>query len=134
MSERLLGAIVGMHGDDSGLILPPSVSPYQIVLIPIISKDNADVINKEIIKISERINKTGIRTHIDKRDIRPGQKYFDWEIKGVPLRLDFGARDMEANTIMCSSRTGGKVSIDLDYMRLLLELWVTNIDEAEFNV
>ena len=114
MSERLLGAIVGMHGDDAGLILPPSVSPYQIVLVPIISKDNSEKINNAVIAINERLKKSGYRTHIDNRNIRPGQKYFDWEIKGVPIRLDFGARDMESNTIMCSSRIGGKISINLD--------------------
>ena len=129
MSERLLGAIIGMHGDDSGLILPPSVSPYQIVLIPIISKDNGEIINNEVIKISQRLNKIGIRTHVDVRNIRPGQKYFDWEIKGVPLRLDFGARDMEANTIMCSSRTGGKISIGLDNLEAEVVLLLDAIHE-----
>ena len=129
MSERLLGAIIGMHGDDSGLVLPPSVSPYQIVLIPIISKDNSEVVNNAIKKISERLKKIGLRTYIDDRNIRPGQKYFDWEIKGVPLRLDFGARDLASNSIMCSSRTGDKVSINLDELENEVETKLEVIHE-----
>ncbi len=129
MSERLLGAIVGMHGDDSGLILPPSVSPYQIVLVPIISKDNSEKINNAVNEINERLKKSGFRTHIDNRDIRPGQKYFDWEIKGVPLRLDFGGRDLESNTIMCSSRTGGKISINLNDLEIEIENKINEIHE-----
>ena len=116
MSERLLGAIVGMHGDDAGLILPPSVSPYQIVLIPIISKNNSEIIEKKLNEISERLKNIGYRTHIDNRNIRAGQKYFDWEIKGVPIRLDFGQRDLDSNKIMCTSRIGGKESINLDFL------------------
>ncbi|MAK05335.1 MAG: proline--tRNA ligase [Euryarchaeota archaeon] len=114
MSERLLGAIVGMHGDDNGLILPPAVSPFQIVLIPIISKNNSEIILKELDLISEKLKKLGYRTHIDNRNIRPGQKYYDWELKGVPIRLDFGQRDFDSNNIMCTSRIGGKEQINLD--------------------
>tara|TARA_B100000131_G_C18094381_1_gene603429 strand:+ start:61 stop:1584 length:1524 start_codon:yes stop_codon:yes gene_type:complete len=114
MSERLLGAIVGMHGDDNGLILPPAVSPFQIVLIPIISKNNSEIILKELDLISEKLKKLGYRTHIDNRNIRPGQKYYDWELKGVPIRLDFGQRDFDSNKIMCTSRIGGKEQINLD--------------------
>ncbi len=114
MSERLLGAIIGVHGDDSGLVLPHEVSPYQIVLVPIISKDNSEIILSEIYKISENLRSLGYRTHIDDRKIRPGQKYFDWEIKGVPLRLDFGGRDLESRSIMCTSRLGDRVIIELE--------------------
>jgi len=114
MSERLLGAIVGMHGDDSGLILPPSVSPYQVVLIPIISKNNSEIIETKLTEISQRLKDCGYRTHIDNRNIRAGQKYFDWEIKGVPIRLDFGQRDLDSNKIMCTSRIGNKESINLE--------------------
>ena len=124
MSERLLGAIVGMHGDDSGLILPPSVSPYQVVLIPIISKNNSEIIETKLNEISQRLKDCGYRTHIDNRNIRAGQKYFDWEIKGVPIRLDFGQRDLDSNKIMCTSRIGNKESINLeDLEEELIKKW-----------
>ena len=129
MSERLLGAIVGMHGDDNGLILPPAVSPFQIVLIPIISKNNSEIILKELNLISEKLKKLGYRTHIDNRNIRPGQKYYDWELKGVPIRLDFGQRDFDSNKIMCTSRIGGKEQINLDNLEEEISTKLNQIQE-----
>ena len=129
MSERLLGAIVGMHGDDNGLILPPAVSPFQIVLIPIISKNNSEIILKELDLISEKLKKLGYRTHIDNRNIRPGQKYYDWELKGVPIRLDFGQRDFDSNKIMCTSRIGGKEQINLDNLEEEISTKLNQIQE-----
>ena len=129
MSERLLGAIVGMHGDDNGLILPPAVSPFQIVLIPIISKNNSEIILKELELISEKLKQLGYRTHIDNRNIRPGQKYFDWELKGVPIRLDFGQRDFDSNNIMCTSRIGGKEQINLDNLEEEISTKLNQIQE-----
>ena len=113
MSERLLGAIIGMHGDDSGLVLPPTISPFQVVIVPILSKDSAEEVTAACHDLRARLLSAGIRTHLDDRDIRPGQKYYDWEIKGVPLRLEFGARDLAQNSVMCASRTGGKSPISL---------------------
>ena len=86
MSERLLGSLVGMHGDDKGLIMPPAVAPYQVVLLPIASHVRDDVI-PEIHKIRDTLNDAGLRTFVDDRDVRPGVKHYDWEIKGVPIRL-----------------------------------------------
>ena len=110
MSERLLGAIVASHGDDKGLVMPPPVAPVQVVVIPIISKgDSSDVIS-ESDRITSELKSAGIRVRLDSRDIRPGQKYYDWEIKGVPLRIEIGPRDLANNSIMCVRRTGGKKS------------------------
>ena len=110
MSERLLGAIVAGHGDDKGLVMPPSVAPIQVVVIPIMSKgDSSDVIS-ESERITNELKSNGIRARLDSRDIRPGQKYYDWEIKGVPLRIEIGPRDLANNSVMCARRTGGKES------------------------
>ena len=114
MSERLLGAIVGMHGDDNGLIMPPAIAPFQVVICPMIRKNSeVDTISKseEIAKI---LRFAGLRVKVDSRDIHAGQKYFDWEIKGVPLRLDIGPRDIENNTAFAARRTGGKEPLSLD--------------------
>ncbi len=98
MSERLLGAIVGMHGDDDGLIMPPAIAPFQIVICPMIRKNSeVDTISKSE-EIASILRNHGFRVKVDSRDIHPGQKYYDWEIKGVPLRLDIGPRDIENNT------------------------------------
>ena len=90
--------------------MPPSVAPIQVVVIPIISKgDSSDVIS-ESERITNELKSSGIRARLDSRDIRPGQKYYDWEIKGVPLRIEIGPRDLASNSVMCARRTGGKKS------------------------
>ena len=113
MSERLLGAVVGMHGDDNGLIMPPAIAPHQVVICPMIRK-NSDVDTvakaKEVAAI---LKASGLRVKVDSRDIHAGQKYFDWEIKGVPLRLDIGPRDIENDSAFAARRTGGKEPLPL---------------------
>ena len=114
MSERLLGAIVGMHGDDDGLIMPPAIAPFQIVICPMIRKNSeVDTISKSE-EIARILRSHGFRVKVDSRDIHPGQKYYDWEIKGVPLRLDIGPRDIENNTAFAAKRTGGKEPLSMD--------------------
>ena len=113
MSERLLGAIVGMHGDDNGLIMPPAIAPYQVVICPMIRKNSeVDTIAKSE-EVAAILKSAGLRVKVDKRDIHAGQKYFDWEIKGVPLRLDIGPRDIENNSAFAARRTGGKEPLPL---------------------
>ena len=114
MSERLLGAVVGMHGDDNGLIMPPAIAPHQVVICPMIRKNSeVDTVAKAE-EIAAKLRKSGLRVKVDSRDIHAGQKYFDWEIKGVPLRLDIGPRDMENNTAFAARRTGGKEPLSMD--------------------
>ena len=113
MSERLLGAIVASHGDDKGLIMPPSVAPIQVVVIPIISKGASSDVTSESERITNELKSNGIRASLDSRDLRPGQKYYDWEIKGVPLRIEIGPRDIANNSVMCVRRTGGKESYSM---------------------
>ena len=114
MSERLMGAIVGMHGDDNGLILPPAIAPYQVVICPMVRKNSeVDVLGKAN-EVALVLKESGLRVKVDSRDIHAGQKYFDWEIKGVPLRLDIGPRDIENNTAFAVRRTGGKEPLPLD--------------------
>jgi prolyl-tRNA synthetase len=114
MSERLLGAVVGMHGDDNGLIMPPAIAPHQIVICPMIKK-NSDVDTVGTAnQIAETLRESGLRVKVDSRDIRAGQKYYDWEIKGVPLRLDIGPRDISQGTVFAAKRTGGKEPLPMD--------------------
>ena len=115
MSERLLGAMIGVHGDDKGLILPPPVAPFQVVVIPIIAKGNADAVKLEAEMIKLKLEGSGIRVKLDDRDERPGSKFFDWEIRGVPLRLELGMRDIENKVVTFARRdTGEKGTIALD--------------------
>lgn len=113
MSERLLGAIVGMHGDDNGLIMPPAIAPHQVVICPMIRKNSeVDTIAKAN-EVAAILKASGLRVKVDSRDIHAGQKYFDWEIKGVPLRLDIGPRDIENDCAFAARRTGGKEPLPL---------------------
>ena len=131
MSERLLGAIVATHGDDKGLIMPPSVAPVQVVVIPILSKDNSEEIMATVSKMVNDLKSEKIRVKLDDRDIRPGQKYYDWEIKGVPIRIELGPRDLKSNSFMCVKRTGEKSSHSLDN---LLESVRKELDSVSKNM
>ncbi len=114
MSERLLGAVVGMHGDDSGLIMPPAIAPWQVVICPMIRK-NSEVDTIAIShEVADTLRNAGLRVHVDSRDLHPGQKYYDWEIKGVPLRLDIGPRDVAQGNAFATKRTGGKEPLSID--------------------
>ncbi len=113
MSERLLGAVVGMHGDDKGLILPPSIAPIQAVVFPIAAHADSKV-EPAAKALAERLSAAGIRVELDTRDVRPGVKHYDWEIKGVPIRIELGPRDLSAGQFVLTLRTGSKSEISID--------------------
>lgn len=108
MSERLLGAVIGVHADDSGLVMPPDIATFQTVIIPIFSKNNAEIVSAEAEKLAADLSAAGIRVKLDDRDARPGSKYYDWEIKGVPLRLELGGRDIENGVVTYARRDNGE--------------------------
>lgn len=110
MSERLLGAVVGMHGDDKGLILPPAIAPIQVVVMPIAAHADSNV-EPAAQALAERLSASGIRVELDTRDVRPGVKHYDWEIKGVPIRIELGPRDLSAGKFVLTVRTGSKSEI-----------------------
>ena len=111
MSERLVGAIVAVHGDDNGLVLPPEVATTQVVIIPVLAKGETEKIAKAARDLHEEIKAAGIRVHIDERNVRPGVKYFDWELKGVPLRLELGMKDMDKGKVTFVRRDTGEKSL-----------------------
>jgi prolyl-tRNA synthetase len=97
-STRLLGGLIMTHGDDSGLMLPPRVAPYQVVIVPIPPRkgDWAEAILPKAREVLARLRDAGVRAHLDDRDQhQPGFKYADWEMRGVPLRLEIGPKDVE---------------------------------------
>jgi len=115
MSERILGAVIGVHGDDKGLILPPAVAPLQVVIIPIIFKGKESIVLESCQQLKKRLQAKNLRVHVDDRDWTPGNKYYDWELKGVPLRVDIGPRDIEKQQIVIIPRdTGEKEFVSLD--------------------
>jgi prolyl-tRNA synthetase len=99
ISTRLIGALIMAHGDDRGLRIPPAVAAEQIVVVPIYKGDDRDVILATATELVARLRAAGLRTVLDDRDERPGFKFADWELKGAPLRLDLGKRDLEAGNV-----------------------------------
>jgi prolyl-tRNA synthetase len=113
ISERCIAALIGMHGDDKGLVLPPVAAPVQVVIVPItIGKRHEDVMAAAI-KLRDTLILSGFRVKLDTRDIRPGAKYYWWELRGVPLRLELGPRDLDAGKVIAVRRTGEKTPLNL---------------------
>lgn len=113
VSTRLIGAIIMVHGDDNGLVLPPYVAPTQIVIVPI-QQAKAGIMDK-CQEIKKRLEAIGLRVKLDDSDRTPGWKFAEYEMKGVPLRIELGPRDLEKNMMMICKRNDGKkelVSID----------------------
>ena len=111
MSERLLGAIVGIHGDERGLIIPPEIAPIQVVIVPIVMKEKEEII-EEARKIRDEL-KSRYKVHVDDRDnYTPGYKFYYWEMKGVPLRLEIGPRDIQKKQVILVRRdTREKIAV-----------------------
>lgn len=113
VSTRLIGAIIMVHGDDNGLVLPPYVAPTQVVIVPI-QQAKAGIMDK-CQEIKKRLEAIGLRVKLDDSDRTPGWKFAEYEMKGVPLRIELGPRDLEKNMMMICKRNDGKkelVSID----------------------
>ena len=113
MSSRLIAAMIFTHGDDKGLILPPEVAPVQVVIVPIPGENTN--INSFCARVMDMLKNSGIRASLDDRDnYTPGFKYNDWEMKGVPLRIEIGSRETENSYVTIVPRhTGKRSKIDL---------------------
>ena len=114
VSTRLVGGVIMTHGDEKGLRLPPKIAPYQLVLVPIFkSDDDKETIKKFVTPILDELKKEQIRIHEDWRKESPGFKFNEWEMKGVPLRLEIGLRDIQKGKLTIARRDSDqKVEID----------------------
>ncbi len=115
-STRLIGGLVMTHGDDKGLVLPPRLAPTQVVIVPI-WKSEAD--KTAVLQVSDRVREVlrecGFRVEVDDREgMKPGAKYYAWELRGVPVRLEIGPRDVSEGQAVLARRTGGKVPVRMD--------------------
>ncbi|MCA0455803.1 MAG: proline--tRNA ligase [Chloroflexi bacterium] len=106
LSTRMIGAIVMAHGDDKGLRLPPKVAPIQVVLVPIFKNDDEKApVMEAVARLSKELLDANIRIHVDKREgMSPGFKYNDWEMRGVPVRMEIGPKDVQNNTVALARR------------------------------
>lgn len=115
LSDRVIASVIGIHGDETGLRLPPKVSPNQVTIIPILFKKGKEEVLTKCSEIKTILENAGLRVNIDDRDIRPGKKFHDWELKGTPLKLELGPRDLENNITVAMRRDEGKkIEIALD--------------------
>jgi len=104
VSTRLVGGIIMTHGDDSGLVLPPRVAPYQVVIVPI-GRDNwRETVLPRAEELRRELAAAGIRVTLDDRDERPGWKFSEWELRGVPVRLEIGPKDIEKASVVLARR------------------------------
>ena len=101
----MIGGVIMTHGDDKGLVLPPALAPYQVVIVPIGRGEQAEAMSSAATDLAIRLERAGIRTHVDDRpQLSPGFKFNDWEMRGVPVRLELGPRDLAAGTALMSRR------------------------------
>lgn len=117
VSTRLIGAVIMVHADDDGLVLPPAIAATQVVITPFFVKDpeKQAAVLEAAAALKDRLTAAGIRVHLDDRvGLKPGVKFFEWEQRGVPLRLELGPRDLEQGLALGKLRTGGdKFSVPL---------------------
>ncbi len=138
VSTRLIGAIIMVHGDDNGLVLPPKIAPSQLVIVPIATKKEG--VLEKAQELYDRLKASGLRVLKDFTDQTPGWKFAEYEMKGVPLRLEIGPRDIENNNCVLVRRDNGeKVIVSLDNLesevsKLLEDIQLSLLKKAEKNM
>ncbi|NGQ96564.1 proline--tRNA ligase [Brevibacillus sp. SYP-B805] len=114
-STRLIGSMIMVHGDDRGLALPPRVAPTQVVMIPVGPPKLRDKVMEKFDPLHDALKAAGVRVRADLREETPGWKFNEWEMRGVPIRLEIGPRDVDNNQVVLARRdTGEKVTVPLD--------------------
>ncbi len=105
VSTRLIGGLIMAHGDDKGLVLPPKLAPHQVVIIPIgVTPEEVEASQSKAQEIADQLKEEGVRVKVDSRDLRPGPKFFEWEKKGVPVRIEIGPKDLANSSVMTVRR------------------------------
>ena len=130
VSTRLIGALIMAHGDDVGIVCPPRLAPTQVVIVPIYKSDTE---RQAVLQVSDgvaqELRDAGLRVEVDAREgMKPGAKYYEWEGRGVPLRLEIGPKDVAKGQVFSARRTGGKAPIPL---RGLSEAVRITLDEIQ---
>ena len=135
ISTRLIGGVILAHGDKNGLRIPPKIAPIQTVLIPIFrSEDQKDEIKTYVNPIEEELKSIGVRYFIDWSDSSPGFKFNEWELKGVPVRIEIGPRDVESKKIVMARRDNGeKFSISKNELGIKIKTTLEEIQNNLFN-
>ncbi len=129
VSTRLMGALIMAHGDDNGLVIPPRLAPYPVVIVPIYKNaEELEKISDKVVQIQKMLKAHGIMSRFDDRDThKPGWKFAEYELKGVPLRIAIGPRDLENETIEIARRD----TLEKKSMKISLDLGQRIVDELE---
>ena len=131
VTTRLIGAVIMVHGDDEGLVLPPHLAPIQVVAIPI-QNQREEVIN-HLPKIEEVLKKTNLRYKIDNSTRRPGWKFSEYEMKGIPVRLEFGPRDIENGVVVLAKRnTREKITVKFEDLEKTLVKVINEVHQEMY--
>ncbi|PIN76918.1 proline--tRNA ligase [Candidatus Woesearchaeota archaeon CG10_big_fil_rev_8_21_14_0_10_36_11] len=138
ITTRMIGVLIGMHGDDKGLVLPPSLALTQIVIIPIFFDDSKAQVLKEVESVKKKFEKNGFSIHIDDREgYSPGWKFNEWEVKGIPLRIEVGPQDVEKKQVIVVRRDTGEkkavptTTIEKEVTTLLQKMQESMLKNAE---
>ena len=134
ISTRMIGVLIAMHGDNKGLVLPPKLASTQVVIVPILFEDSKVSVLKEANKIKNQLEKKGILVHLDNREnYSPGWKFNEWELKGIPVRIELGPKDLEKKKAMVVRRDNGeKQHLDLTAIADEVSLVLDNIQTSLF--
>ncbi|MDR0686860.1 MAG: proline--tRNA ligase [Dysgonamonadaceae bacterium] len=135
VSTRLMGALIMAHSDDNGLVLPPNLAPYQVVIVPVYKNDEQLAqINAKLQPLIDELRASGIRVKYDNsQNKKPGWKFAEYELKGVPVRLTMGARDMENNTIEIARRDMlTKQTVDFDRVMTTVKTLLVDVQKNIF--
>jgi len=136
VSWRLIGGMIMTHGDDKGLVLPPKVPPIQVVIIPIYqSKEDKENVLQKACQIKDSLSNNDIRVHLDDREqMTPGFKFNDWEMRGIPIRIEIGPKDIAKNQIVLARRHNlTKISLDMDGLTEKTQSELKNIQKEMFD-
>ena len=136
VSTRLIGMIIMAHGDDKGLKLPPNLAPIQVVIVPIIpSKDDKNKVMENVENIKTMLS--NYRLSIDDREeVTPGYKFNEWELKGVPIRIEIGPRDIENNKVILSRRDidNSKEEVSIENLKSTIDQLIIDIQNNMFDI
>jgi prolyl-tRNA synthetase len=132
MTTRLVGAVIMTHGDDSGLVLPPRIAPYQVVMVPITRGNWRESVLPKACEIRDHLVEQGVRVFLDDRDAyTPGWKFADWEMRGVPLRLEIGPKDIDKSQVVLARRdTREKIFAPMEGLADRVRALLTEIQDA----
>jgi prolyl-tRNA synthetase len=129
ISERCIAALISVHGDGKGLVLPWEVAPVQVAIVPILLGDKEKVVAVSQ-SLQEKLRAAGMRVQLDSSDERPGAKFYKWEMKGVPIRLEVGPRDIEKGVVTLVRRDGAKKTVAMQSLAEAINLEAEELQTA----